>query len=293
MTDQKEKLENQEYLRKLIEAAERLLPPENVTSRRREGERIISHILKISCIDIYTARDIAITELEKNMLCSFFKRRINGEPLQYILGEEHFRELTLSVGLGVLIPRPETEQLVEKALHLLPLQNPRVLDVGTGSGAIALSIAHESANCSVTGVDISSEALKFARKNKLANNISNVRFIQGSLCDGFAGCSFDMITANLPYVTEKEFAELALDIKNFEPKKALTGGDDGLDIIRKLIPQAFYVLKQTGWLLLEIGFTQGAETAKLLRNCNFTNVEIIRDFNSRDRIAVGQKREVI
>jgi release factor glutamine methyltransferase len=278
-----------EYLRKLIDDAERSFPSENVSIRRCEAERIISHILKISPIDIYTNPNIAISESQKKQLCSFFKRRQNEEPLQYILGKECFRELNLSVGPGVLIPRPETEQLVEIALKLLPSQNAKILDIGVGSGAIALSIAHEAPSSFVTGVDISEEALKFAHKNMLKNKISNVRLMQGCLCSDFANCSFDLITANLPYVTEREFAELDLNVRKFEPKKALVGGKDGLEIIRELIPQAFNVLKPSGWLLLEIGCYQGVKTAELLKHSNFVSVKIIPDFNKRDRIVIGQK----
>jgi release factor glutamine methyltransferase len=284
------KLNSAEYLRKIINEAEKSFPSGNILSRRREAERIISHVLKISSIDIYTNSNITILESQKNLLSSFIERRINREPLQYILGEEYFRELTLSVGPGVLIPRPETAQLVETALKLLPSQNAKILDVGTGCGTVALSIAHEAQETFVTGVDISEEALKFASKNMLANKISNVRFVQSSLCDSFADCSFDIITANLPYVTEKEFTELDLEIRNFEPKEALIGGYDGLDLIRRLIPRAFCILKPSGWLLLEIGYRQGIETVELLKANNFYNVKIIQDFSKKDRIAIGQKK---
>ena len=277
------------YLRKLIDEAEKSFFAENVSTRRSEAEQIISHVLKISGIDIYTKPNIIISESQKKLLYSFFKRRKKREPLQYILGEQYFRKLSLDVGPGVLIPRPETEELVETALKLLPSGDATVLDIGVGSGAIALSIAHEAPKTFVTGVDISKEALKFANQNMLKNKISNVQLQEGCLCDGLEDCSFDIITANLPYVTEKEFSELDTDVRNFEPKTALTGGNDGLDIIRKLIPQAFNVLKPSGWLLLEIGYCQGTETVKLLKKSKFINVEIIQDFNNRDRIIIGQR----
>ena len=282
-------LNSAEYLRELINEAEELFHSENVSTRRYEAERIISHVLKIPRIDIYTNPNLNVAEFQKKLLCSFFSRRKNREPLQYILGEESFRELTLSVGPGVLIPRPETELLVEKALKLLPSADAKILDIGVGSGAIALSIAHEAPETYVIGLDASEKALIFARKNMLKNKISNVRLMRGNLCDGFEDCSFDIITANLPYVTEKEFTVLDLEVRKFEPKSALTGGDDGLDLIRRLIPQAFKVLNPSGWLLLEIGYSQGTETAKLLKNNKFVNIEIIQDFNKRDRIVLGQK----
>ena len=278
-----------EYLRNLINEAEKSFPFENVSIRRYEAELIISHLLKIPRIEIYTCKNIKISESQKRTLYSSFARRKDMEPLQYILGEESFRKLTLSVGPGVLIPRPETEQLVEIVLKLLPSRDAAILDVGVGSGAIALSVAHEVPEAFVTGVDISGEALRFARDNIRTNNITNVRLMKGCLCEGFLACSFDIITANLPYVTESEFTELDSEVRNFEPKKALTGGLDGLDLIRKLIPQAFNVLKPSGWLLLEIGYSQGIETVGLLKKNNYVNVEIIKDFNKKDRIVVGQK----
>ena len=284
-----QELNSTKYFRELIHDAEETFNSEHLSTRRYEAERIISHILKISRIDIYTDPNIVISESQNKLICSSFYRRKDGEPLQYILGEENFRKLKLSVGPGVLIPRPETEQIVEKALSLLPSGNAKVLDVGVGSGAIALSIAFEAPSTSVTGVDVSEDALKYSRKNILDNRLSNVQVLRGDLCSGFADSSFDIIIANLPYVTETEFRELEIEVREFEPKLALTSGNDGLDLIRKLVPQSFNILKHLGWLMLEIGYRQGVECAELLKDKHFNNIEIIQDFNQKDRFVIGQK----
>ena len=285
------KLNSQRLLHEFILEAENKFNSEYAESRRYEAELIISHVLKINRIDIYTKTDLVISHTQKELINSYFERRKLNEPIQYILGEEYFRELTLSVGPGVLIPRPETEELVEKALQLLNTNECTMLDVGTGSGAIALSLAHERSNSYVIGVDISNKALKYASINKINNNIINVSFIKSNLCSCFGNNSFGLITANLPYVTENEYLTLDDDVKEFEPKLALTGGDDGLDLVRKLIPQAYEALKNNGWILLEIGYMQGLATKKLLEYNYFTNTEIIKDFCDKDRIVIGQKIE--
>jgi len=285
------KLNSQRLLHEFILEAENKFNSEYAESRRYEAELIISHVLKINRIDIYTKTDLVISHTQKELINSYFERRKLNEPIQYILGEEYFRELTLSVGPGVLIPRPETEELVEKALQLLNTNECTMLDVGTGSGAIALSLAHERSNSYVIGVDISNKALKYASINKKNNNIINVSFIKSNLCSCFGNNSFGLITANLPYVTENEYLTLDDDVKEFEPKLALTGGDDGLDLVRKLIPQAYEALKNNGWILLEIGYMQGLATKKLLEYNYFTNTEIIKDFCDKDRIVIGQKIE--
>ncbi len=277
------------FLRSLISEAEKTFPSNDISIRRYEAERIITHILNIQRIDIYTNPKIDILEEQKKQIKALFQKRVNSEPLQYILGYENFRNLELNVGPGVLIPRPETELIVEYALRLLPAETPKVLDIGTGSGAIALSIAYESPITQVTAVDISLDALKYAKINKEKNNIKNIRIFENNLCDNFSPSSFDIIIANLPYVTEDEYLELDDEVKNFEPKTALTAGEDGLDLIRRLIPQAYKTLKSSGWLLLEIGYQQSNNVEKLLKENNFTNIETIPDFNNKDRIVKGQK----
>lgn len=280
-------------IKKYLSEAEKDFSGDDVSIRRYEAECIISDVLKIKRIDFYAKKDIKITPKQEEKINDFFERRKKNEPLQYILGYVQFRELNLKVGSGVLIPRPETEQLVDVALKLMAgRSNLRVLDVGTGSGAIALSIAKEANKAFVVGVDISSKALGYALKNKQINTIDNVYFVKTDLVSCFSDNSFDMVIANLPYVTESEYDELTPDVKDYEPKTALFAGKRGLDLIKRLIPSAAKILKANGWLLLEIGCNQGNAVKNLLKhNKGFKNISIIKDFNNLDRMAIVQKRE--
>jgi release factor glutamine methyltransferase len=273
-----------------IKIAESKFPGCSLNTKRYEAELILSEILNLDRVDLYTKSDIIITNKNNADIDVFFKRRIKDEPLQHILGYTYFRELKFFVNPNVLIPRPETELLVDKALELICKENPIILDIGTGSGAIALSVAHELKKSKVTAVDISQKALETAKQNCLFNNITNVSFLNENLCSSFEKNSADMILANLPYVTEDEYNNLEYCVKNYEPKLALHGGVDGLDLVKTLIKQSKSVLKEEGWILLEIGFTQGKKTADLFKKAGcFRNIQILQDYNSKDRIVLAQK----
>ena len=275
-----------------IKFAEIEFPGDNLKIKRYEAELILSDILNLNRIDIYTIPNINISGEAYSKIDSFFRRRIDNEPIQYILGYTYFRNLKLLVNKNVLIPRPETELLVDEAIKLINIDEPLILDIGTGSGAIALSLASEIKKSKVFAIDISSDALKVAKKNSELNNINNVSFLNNNLCEpSNIFFNIDIIIANLPYVTEKEYINLDDTVKKHEPKLALHGGQDGLDLIRKLITQSVVVLKEKGWLLLEIGFTQGEKTADLFNKTNcFDNIEILKDYSDRDRMVIAQKK---
>jgi release factor glutamine methyltransferase len=273
-----------------IKIAESNFPSDSLNIKRYEAELILSDVLNLNRVDLYTKPNIVITDKNNIQINSFFKRRINDEPLQHILGYVYFRNLKFFVNHNVLIPRPETELLVDKAFELIDKDDPVVLDIGTGSGAIALSIAYELKKSKVTAVDISEKALTIAKRNSRFNNIINVSFLNNHLCNSFKKNSADMILANLPYVTEEEYNNLDNCVKNHEPKLALHGGEDGLNLIKELIIQSASVLKEGGWILLEIGFTQGKKTADFFEKTDcFKNIQILKDYNSNDRIVVAQK----
>ncbi len=203
-----------------------------------DAEFIVSEVLRIARLDLYLHKDKDLTKSEITEIDLMLFNRAENEPLQYILGETQFRHLTLEVGEGVLIPRPETEILVDLALSLISnIPEPEICDLGTGSGAIALALALESPNASINGIDISRDALKYAEKNKLKNKIGNADFIFGDLFSPFEKRDkpkqFDLITANLPYVSQILFNQLPLEVHDFEPEIALLSGTDGLDLIRK------------------------------------------------------------
>lgn len=215
-------------------------------------------------------------------------RRLNNEPWQYIFKRAYFRDLVLEVTPDVLIPRPETELLVEWCINNLP-ENGALLDVGTGSGAIALSVAQERRDSQVTACDISIAALNTASRNAMQAGLSNVKFEQSDLLSNLPGRKFDIIAANLPYVTFAEYSELPPEVKNFEPQLALTANDNGLELIKKLILQTPELLSPRGGIILEMSPTQTAEVSEFMaQSLNFCAIEIIRDYTGRERfVAAG------
>ena len=218
------------------------------------------------------------------------RRRLTDEPWQYIFQRAYFRDLTLKVNPSVLIPRPETEVLVDWCLQQLP-ENGHLLDIGTGSGAIALSVATERRDAIVTACDISSQALETARANQLGNAVNNVNFVQSDLFSALTGKKFDLIAANLPYVTESEYAALSPEVRNHEPKLALTSGDDGLDLIRQTINQAHDFLKFRGAIILEMSPWQTDIAAQLFSEALcWTAIEILRDYTGRNRFVAARLR---
>lgn len=215
-------------------------------------------------------------------------RRLGGEPLQYILGDVDFHCVNLLVGPGVLIPRPETEQLVEFALKLYPGVGA-ICDLCTGSGAIALALAATLPGAMVTGVDLSPEALTWAQRNRERLALPNVRFFQGDLFAPLpAVARFAMITANPPYVSADEYEELDPVVKDYEPQLALVASDRGLAVIRRIVEESCRWLTPGGWLLCEIGEEQGGEVGGILRACGYAKVAIRRDYAGKDRVAVAQ-----
>jgi release factor glutamine methyltransferase len=220
------------------------------------------------------------------------RRRLRREPVAYILGRKGFRRLELAVDPRVLVPRPETELLVELALELRPA---RVLDVGTGSGAIALAVADELPNAEVTATDTSPAALEVARANAERLGLSQrVRFLEGTLpADG----AFDLILANLPYVAERDWSSLQPEVTQHEPRNALLAGPDGLDAYRALIPECApllsrYAEQMRGALAVEVGDGQAPAVAELMRSAGFAEVETRRDLAGIERVAIGRSVKV-
>lgn len=221
---------------------------------------------------------------------ALIKRRQGGEPVQYIIGETEFFGLPFAVTPAVLIPRPETEHLVEKVLSLAAnLAQPRIVDVGTGSGAIAVALAKELPQATVTAIDISAAALTVARRNAGRNVVSRIRFLEGDLLAPVAGECFDFVVANPPYVPSGDRASLAVEVREFEPGLALFAGDDGLEVYRRLIPEAFMVCAPGGFVALEIGFGQSKDVAGLLADAGFEQIEFVHDLQDIPRVAIARR----
>ena len=215
------------------------------------------------------------------------ERRLSGEPIQYILGEQEFYGLRFRVTRDVLIPRPETEHLVEKAIALAArYAAPRIVDVGTGSGAIAVTLAHGLPRATVTAIDLSAPALAIAQENARRNEV-DVRFLRGDLLAPVAEAGFDIVVSNPPYVASGDRTTLAVEVLEYEPALALFAGDDGLDVYRRLIPAAFRALTPGGVLGLEIGYGQAAAIEALLADAGFTEIEFTPDLQGIARVACG------
>lgn len=212
-------------------------------------------------------------------------RRKNNEPLHYILGSAEFMGLQFYVDKNVLIPRADTETLVEEVLSRMESDKYDVLDIGTGSGCIGISIGHFNKNANVTFLDISNSALEIAKKNALTNNV-NGEFICMDILKEYPNKKFDIVVSNPPYIRPDVIETLQNEVKDFEPYNALYGGDDGLVFYRRITGIAPHILNDGGILAFEIGYDQG-EAVKNLMN-GFSQVRIIKDFCGNDRVVIGK-----
>lgn len=284
-------------LRLALDAAENLLREgPHPTRARRDTESLLLHVLRQAAPDTNLAwliahEDDPLATGQAAFFCDLVERRLAGEPLQYITGKAEFYGLPFEVNRDVLIPRPETELLVEKALAFAPLfRNPGILDVGTGSGAIAIALAQEWPEAAVTAIDISGAALDIARRNAQHAGVAHrIRFLEGDLLAPAAGKQFDLIVSNPPYVPENDRATLAIEVRNYEPAQALFAGEDGLAVYRRLIPAAFSALAPGGILLLEIGYGQQEAVQSLLESQGFAGIEFFPDLQGIARVAKAQR----
>ena len=219
------------------------------------------------------------------------ERRLEGEPVQYITGECEFYGLPFRVTADALIPRPETEHLVECVLELAPcFAEPRIVDVGTGSGAIAVALAHKLPDAHIAATDVSGVALDLAGENARRNGVGDrIRFLQGDLLAPVVAERFDIVVSNPPYVPSADRNSLAVEIRDFEPGLALFAGEDGLDIYRRLIPAAFAVLASGGFIALEIGCGQSDAVSSLLSGAGFSEIEFRLDLQGIPRVAVARR----
>ena len=262
----------------------------NMEQAQAEAVAIMAELLDCNRVMAQLDRKRVLTPELWNKGLEIIERRLNNEPWQYIFERAYFRDLTLKVTPKVLIPRPETELLVDWVIDILP-ERGKVLDMGPGSGAIALSVATERADSQVTASDVSCEALAVAREN--ASNIApgKIRFIESDLFENLAGEKFDLIAANLPYVTESEHLALSPEVKLFEPKLALTSGEDGLDLIRKTVEKSAEYLTPHGSIILEMSSDQTETVAELFcETLQYCAIEIKKDYTDRNRFVAARLR---
>lgn len=254
---------------------------------RVEAETLLLHVLGKPRSWLFAHAD-AVPEADvQTAYSTLIERRVAGEPMAYILGHRGFWSLDLEVTPATLIPRPETELLVELALARLPRQaGAAVLDLGTGSGAIALALAHERSQLRVIATDASAAALAVARRNAQRLGIGNVTFLPGDWLAPLRGQRFHLIVSNPPYI-EAADAHLAQGDLRFEPVSALASGADGLDAIRRIVGAARSHLEPAGWLLFEHGWNQGGAAQALLREAGYLQVFTAQDLERRDRVSGG------
>jgi release factor glutamine methyltransferase len=254
---------------------------------RRDAELILAHVLGCDQTALLTHPERMLSANEAERFETLLMRRLASEPVQYLTGTQEFFGLLLEVSPDVLIPRPETEHLVEAVLERFDREaNPRIVDVGTGSGAIAVAIAHALPRSRVTAVDFSPEALEVARRNAERHGvIDRISFLQSDLLAAAEHAEFDVVVSNPPYVADGEVLEP--QVAHYEPHSALYAGPTGLEVYERLIPQASAVLKPRGWLMMEIGYGQLAALEALLGD--WREVSFVQDLQEIARVVQAQK----
>jgi len=260
----------------------------DASSARIEVQCLLQEALQKNRAYLLSHPEYQLNEEQDAKFGSLMQRRLKGEPIAYLLGTREFFGLSFNVSPATLIPRPETELLVELALQHIPNAGAfRVLDLGTGSGAIALSIAHGRANTEIVAVDSSTDALEVARRNTLNLNINNIRLLQSDWFAALSGEYFDLIVANPPYIAEND-AHLSQGDVRFEPRCALVSGADGLDDIRHICSHAKSHLNPGTWLLLEHGYNQAAQVRSLMHQAGFTDTFSEQDLSGIKRVSGGR-----
>lgn len=258
-----------------------------------ESARLDTEILLAACLGkprsyLHTWPERSIDQRELECFEQLLRRRARGEPVAHLTGEREFWSLPLAVTPDTLIPRPETETLVEQALGKLPRDTPlRVADLGTGSGAIALAIATERPRCEIIATDISESALTVARRNAERLGLGNVRFIAGDWCESLPAGRFDVILSNPPYVAERDPHLDSGDVR-FDPRQALVAGPEGMDALRQIARCANDHLRRDGWLIVEHGYDQGGKVMQLLQAEGYSEVSIHNDDSGLSRVTMGR-----
>lgn len=266
------------------------LEEKGIKEARLSAEHLLAHVLGLRRLDLYLQFERALNEDELSELKVLIKRRATREPLQYILGTQPFRNLEIKVNSSVLIPRPETELVVQKALEKIPIDADfDILELGIGSGAISAAIADERQHVRITATEISDGAIKTAIENTSMFK-ERIKILKGNLFEPVVGKIFDIIVSNPPYVSLSVWEGLSPEVRDFEPKEALVGGKDGLDFYRRIIKDSTGFLKPGGWLVLELGDTQKDSVVGIAReNGSYRPIETHKDYNGTERIFLASR----
>ena len=274
----------------LINIGAKELRQKKIDTSRIDSELLLSKILNKKREDILISLDQKISKENLLNYKNLILRRSKSEPIAYIFEEKEFWSKNFFASPDTLIPRPETELLVEKLIEIFKGKKISILDIGTGSGCILISLLIELMNCSGVGIDISKKALVIAKKNAKKHGIlNNIKFFNKSL-DSKIEQKFDLIVSNPPYIMSNQIENLMKDVKQFEPRIALDGGNDGLDLIRKVIYKTEYILKDKGMLALEIGNKQFKKVSEILIKKNFKIEHIIKDYKDNVRCIISTYR---
>jgi release factor glutamine methyltransferase len=273
----------------VLQKSAALFKEKGIDSPRLDAELIVGHVLALDRVTLYLQHDRPLAEAEVDRIRELVRRRARREPIAYVLGHREFWSLDLLVRPGVLVPRPDTETLVEAALELVP-EGERffVADVGTGSGAVALAIAKERPETRVFATDIADEALRVAKENATRLGLAErVAFLKGPLLEPIpSDRTVDLVVSNPPYVPSADIAGLMADVRDYEPRLALDGGPDGLDVIRTLIAAATRARKG---IAMEVGQGQADTVSEMVRQGGFPEVRTRKDLAGIDRVVVGTR----
>tara|TARA_E500000178_G_scaffold68563_1_gene66051 strand:+ start:548 stop:1387 length:840 start_codon:yes stop_codon:yes gene_type:complete len=274
----------------MINFGSRLLKEQKISSHILDSEILLSKTLNISREEILINLDKKITKKNIIIFNKYLQRRSRNEPIAYILKEKEFWSKKFSVNNNTLIPRPETELLVDRLIKIYQGKKKIILDIGTGSGCIILSLLGALKNSKGIGIDISKDAIAIAKKNASKHKIlERVKFINKSF-ENIFNQKFDIIVSNPPYIKSKELKNLTDDIKKYEPRMALDGGNDGLDLIKKVIYKSKYILKTNGTLAIEIGNEQIKKVSNILIDNKFRIKELVKDYKNNVRCVISYLR---
>ena len=274
----------------ILNQGSKILKLNDIKSYNLDSELLLSSTLKINRSQILLQLNNKIKNREKEIFLNLIKKRKRSEPIAYIIGFKEFWKEKFKVNRSVLIPRPETEILVERVLDELRVNSKKkILDIGTGSGCIILSILKERKGCHGIGVDISKNAIKLAKYNAKIQHIKNrIKFFNTDI-DNFCSDKYDLIISNPPYIDRNTINGLDKDVRDHEPRIALDGGLDGYTKIRLVIKKSSNLIKKNGKLFLEIGFDQAKETLKILNMYGFYNNKIVKDLAKKNRCIISTK----